>query len=122
MMPDWYTLSGITDMEPFQKKLLVGLGVAAFLSPLGIVLPKFFKAEGAWGESDAESVGKILGYVPAGLKKLGGLWKAPLPDYGAGHSSLLMKILLYAASGLIGIVLVGGIAFLISRYLVKREK
>lgn len=110
-------------MKPFQKKLWAGLLVMAVLSPLGVVLPKLFNAEDAWGEWSAEKLQELAGYVPAGLKKLTDLWKAPMADYNpAGDdASLGVQILWYIFSGLLGIILVAGTVYLLGKVL-RREK
>ena len=36
-------------MDRLQRRLWIGLLVMALLSPLGIIIPRLFRAEGAWG-------------------------------------------------------------------------
>ncbi len=62
-------------MTKFQKKLGLGLLILALFTPLGVILPEKFKAGGAWGEWGPEELQKLLGYVPAGLKRTAHLWK-----------------------------------------------
>ena len=71
-------------MTKIQKKLWIGLIIMALLSPLGIILPALFSSGDAWGEWGTETLEKLLGYVPEGLKKYADLWKAPVPDYNPG--------------------------------------
>ena len=71
-------------MTQSQKRLWIGLIILAFLSPLGIILPEMFKAGDAWGEWSTETLQKVLGYVPEGLRKYSDIWKAPMPDYSFG--------------------------------------
>ena len=110
-------------MNPFQKKLCLGLVLMALLSPLGLFLPEKFKAGGAWGEWGVETLRQALGYVPAGLQKYATLWQAPIPDYilGGEGASMGYQVISYIASGLLGILVVGLAAYAISRSLVKRE-
>ena len=51
----------------------------ALLTPLGIYLPKKFKAGDAWGEWGTDKMQELLGYVPAGLKKAGRLLESACP-------------------------------------------
>ncbi len=110
-------------MKKSQKKLWIGLIVLAFLTPLGIILPEKLKAGGAWGEWGPEELGKILGFVPTEVKRLAGIWKAPVAGYSfAEHgSSIALKSISYLLSGLIGIVIAGIAIWLISRF-VKNGK
>jgi hypothetical protein len=105
------------------KKLWIGLVVLSFLAPLGIIVPHVFNAEDAWGEWGTDTIEKVLGYVPEGLKRTADLWKAPVPDYnfGSENASLGAQSGSYILSAFIGIVLVGGIMFGLSRVFVKKE-
>ena len=110
-------------MKRFEKKLWLGLLIMALLSPLGIILPEKFGAEGAWGEWGHNALEKLIGYVPEGLKKTVDIWKAPIPDYNFGGSALLSaKIISYIVSGIIGIILASVVIIIISKLLFKNEK
>lgn len=110
-------------MTKFQKKLWVGIGIMALLSPIGIIIPEKMKSGDAWGEWGPEKIKEMLGYVPKGLEKLSGLWNAPLPDYGFGEgASPVMQYIAYIASGIIGIALAGVMVFLISKIMLKHLK
>ncbi len=104
-------------MTRFQKKLWIGLLIMALLTPLGILLPEKFKAEGAWGEWGKEELENLLGYVPKELAKWVDLWKAPIPDYNFGgeETSMPVQVISYVASGFLGIGVCALIMFLISR-------
>ena len=105
-------------------KLWIGLGVLALLSPLGVILPDYFKSGSAWGEWEPEEIKKLAGYVPRGFKKFSGLWKAPFPDYafqgwkdkGVGHLSLA-----YVFSAVFGIGLAALIVYLIGKVLAGKK-
>ncbi len=94
-------------MTKFQKRLWTGLIIMALLSPLGIILPELFNSGDAWGEWGTDTLKELLGYVPEGLKKLTDVWKAPITDYnfGSEESSLAVQVISYAASGVIGIII-----------------
>jgi hypothetical protein len=110
-------------MIAVKHKLWIGLAVLALLAPLGIIVPHFFNAEDAWGEWGADTLQKVLGYVPEGLKRTADLWKAPMPDYGFGSDSASLGIQSgsYILSALIGIALVAGVAYGLSKVLVKKK-
>jgi len=111
-------------VKRFEKKLWLGLFIMALLSPLGIILPQKFGAEGAWGEWGLDALEKLIGYVPEGLKKTADIWKAPIPDYNFGGESALLsaKIISYVVSGIIGIILASVAIIIISKLLFKNEK
>lgn len=111
-------------MTPFQKKLLTGLLIMALLSPLGILLPKKFNAGDAWGEWDTDKIERLIGFVPEGMKKIAGIWKAPVRDYNFGgeNASIAAQALYYVISGFLGIIVAAGIVYLISRLFVKNGK
>ncbi len=96
----------------------------ALISPLGILLPEYLHSGDAWGEWGTDTLEKLLGYVPEGLKKYTDLWKAPVPDYtfGDNDSSMAVKAISYLASGVLGILAVALVVYLISRMVVGNEK
>lgn len=111
-------------MTAFQKKLWIGLIGMALLTPLGIYLPKIAGSDEAWGEWGAQTIAKMLGYVPEGMKKIANIWKAPVPDYnfgGEGGSSGVQAAW-YMLSALIGIVAVVLVIYCITRMLSRHEK
>jgi hypothetical protein len=111
-------------MTAFQKKLWIGLIGMALLTPLGIYLPKIAGSDEAWGEWGAETIAKMLGYVPESMKKIANIWKAPVPDYnfgGEGGSSGVQAAW-YMLSALIGIFVVVLVIYCITRMLSSHEK
>lgn len=111
-------------MTKSQKKLWIGLFILALLTPLGVILPEKINSGGAWGEWEPEKLEKLIGYVPAGLKRLSELWKAPVPDYNFGGegASMTVQVISYIASGLIGILAVGLAIYVIARLISRNEK
>ncbi len=100
------------------KKLWIWLGFMVLLAPVGLILPEFFKAGGAWGEWDIDQIKDIAGYIPEGLRKLSDLWSAPFPDYTlSGWDKGIMSYLSYIISGLVGVAVVAGFAYLITLFL-----
>lgn len=111
-------------MKPLDKKIWWGLLILALLSPLGIILPEKFQSGEAWGEWGVETLEKVLGYVPSGLKKLTDLWKAPIPSYNLGGegASLSEQVLWYLVSAVLGMGIVVSVIYLLSKFLKNNEK
>ncbi len=108
----------------FEKKLLIGLFIVVVLTPLGILIPMVFNAGSAWGEWDTETLKKLVGYIPEGVKRYSGIWKAPFPDYtlGGENASVLVQMISYIAAGIIGIAIVSLIIYIMTKFLIKNEK
>jgi hypothetical protein len=105
------------------SKLWIALAILIVLSPLGLLLPKHFKAGSAWGEWGIDEIQKLAGYVPKGLQKLASLWKAPLPDYafkGWEGKALPHLSFAYIISALIGIAAVVLVVLFIGKILTKK--
>ncbi|MFH0940963.1 MAG: cobalamin biosynthesis protein [Candidatus Omnitrophota bacterium] len=85
-------------------KFWIGLGMLIVLSPIGLLLPERFKAGAAWGEWGSEELRRLVGYVPLGLKKLSGIWNAPIPDY-AFKNAVIGTAVTVALALLIGKIL-----------------
>jgi len=111
-------------MRRFEKKLWLGLIIMALLSPLGIILPEKFGAGDAWGEWGIDTLEKLIGYVPEGLRRTADIWAAPIQDYNFGGDNVVLsaKILSYIISAIIGLILASIIIFIISKLLFKHEK
>ncbi len=106
------------------KKLWIAIGILILLSPLGILIPAWLGAGGAWGEWSIEEVKKLVGYVPAGMEKLSRLWKSPLrnyamPDQGGGlaHGSVG-----YIIAAVIGALLTAGVAYVLGKILGRKNR
>ncbi|MDA8325956.1 MAG: hypothetical protein M0033_07030 [Nitrospiraceae bacterium] len=97
-------------------KLWAPLALLVILTPLGLWIPGLFGAGGAWGEWEAAELKKIIGYVPRGMKGLGGLWHAPAANYGIGG---LPDGLGYVASAVMGVAVIVIAGFAIGRVLSK---
>ena len=107
-------------MKPY-KKYLIFIGILIVLSPLGLIIPDYFKAGDAWGEWSVESVKQQTGKEPAGMKKTAEAYSAPIPDYNLGkeNDAISKRSINYIISGLIGtgiiLLLTFGTTKLISR-------
>ena len=87
-------------------KLCWGIGILLILSPLGLLLPAYFKSGPAWGEWEIAN-------------RLSNLWHAPLPGYtisGLGDNPA------YIISAIIGIAATVILVWLIGKYLTKKGK
>lgn len=106
------------------QRLWTAIGILALLSPLGIIIPKWLGAGGAWGEWGADEIEKITGYLPAGMKRLADRWKAPLPDYALpGRSNgLLGESMGYLLAGIIGIAITAGAMYLFTKLLIRKDR
>jgi hypothetical protein len=105
------------------KKLWIGIGILLILTPLGIFLPHWFGAGGAWGEWGIDEIEKLTGFVPEGMKRLAGKWKAPLPDYaipGQGEGTA-REGLGYLLTGLAGAAACAGIGYLLAKLLARPD-
>ena len=111
-------------MKRHDRKLWIGLAFMALLSPLGVILPEKLRSGGAWGEWDVETLRKLLGYVPEGLKRTADFWSAPIKGYnfGSEQTALLVKMIFYIISGLIGLGLVAVVMYVISKLVLKHER
>ena len=111
-------------MKRSEKKLWLWLSIIALLTPIGIILPARFGSEGAWGEWGLDALERLLGYVPEGIRKTAGIWRAPIREYNFGGEEVLFstKVISYLVSGIIGAVLVGLVIVIIARLVLKNEK
>ena len=107
------------------KKLWFMLGVLTFLVPLGLIVPRLFRAGAAWGEWGKEEIKNFIGYIPAGLGKLSSLWRAPFSDYAlpqGGGKDAFRYSLEYIISAAIGIFVIIGITFLVGKFFIGKDK
>ena len=103
------------------NRLWLAIAFLVILSPLGLFLPEFLRAGGAWGEWDARELARLSGYAPQGLRKLSGLWNAPLSGYafkpGGTNSGVA-----YALSALAGVIATALIVLLIGKKLSGKDE
>lgn len=108
----------------FRRKLAFGLLVLALLTPLGIVLPRVFRAEGTWGEWGPEHLGRILGYVPERLGRGAHIWHAPAAGYSFSKDGVCLgsQLFFYIIAGLAGIILIALAVVLLARIVRANER
>jgi len=107
------------------RRLWIIVIALALLTPLGIWLPERLRAGDAWGEWGPEDVEEQVGFLPRGLGRLAGLWKAPAPDYappGWEEKAFALRGGAYIASALVGLAMCGAIIWLLGRWLARKEK
>ena len=94
------------------KKIGTAFVTIAVIAPLGLIAPGF-----AYGEGSADDVKKAFGYIPQGLKQLSGFFTAPFSGYNVNGSffndpnaPLWHVAIGYEISGIVGILVIGGVA------------
>lgn len=94
-------------------KLLIGLGGVTLATPLGML------AKGAaWGEWASRVLAGRLGFVPAGLARLEGVWHAALPGYSLqGTGDRARDFWGYLFSAAVGVLLTGAVVFVVGKWL-----
>lgn len=105
------------------RRLWIIVVVLALLTPVGIWLPERLRAGDAWGEWGPEDLAEEVGFLPRGLARLAGLWRAPAPDYapaGWEEKPLAVQGAAYIASALIGLLACAGIIWLLGRWLAAK--
>ncbi|TGE32886.1 cobalt transporter CbiM [Desulfosporosinus sp. Sb-LF] len=105
--------------SPRYGKLITGILALVVLSPLGLL------ASGtAWGEWSSEEIQGQLGFVPAGMQKLNTFWDhALLKGYGAPAltQTFWQQSLGYLLSAFVGLLAIGGTAYVLQRLFRKGE-
>ncbi len=106
------------------RRLWWGLIILIVISPLGLILPESFQSGPAWGEWGSEELGKMLGFVPEGFRKLGNLWSAPIADYSLRSldGGVWTKGLAYILSGALGVGVILIISFLLGKTLTREKR
>jgi cobalt/nickel transport system permease protein len=105
-------------------RLLVALAILILACPIGLILPELLRAGDAWGEWSPEDLGKAVGYIPEGLKKLSELWSAPIPDYSVKaleSRGLTGASVGYIISAIVGVAICGVAIFLLGRLLLRKR-
>jgi len=106
-------------------KLWLVIIVLVFLTPLGLLLPYCLKASSAWGEWSVAEIQQFLGYAPSGLKKLSGVWKAPLHGYafkGWGEKGIMHLVVAYLAAAIIGTCLTVALAWFVGKLVAGKKR
>ncbi len=105
-------------------KFWIAIAALAFLSPLGVIVPALFGAGGAWGEWKLAELKRMAGFVPAEMKRLAELWKAPLPDYAVPGQAkgLASGSLGYVLAALVGLAVTAAVVYGITRLFMRKRE
>lgn len=104
----------VLTMDRTLKYILIGLLILIILTPIGL-----FLGGDTFGEWSAEELQQKLGYVPSEFSGLSHLWNAPLADYGI--PGLGNATIGYLASAVLGVVICGGVLYLIGKLVAKKD-
>jgi PDGLE domain len=106
----------VRPVERLLRNLLIVFAILIIAVPIGLL------AVGtAYGEWGADELQQLVGFVPAGLASMSGLWAAPIPDYALpslGDTFLDLSVG-YWLSAIIGAILSAGVIILIGRVLTR---
>ncbi len=106
-----------------RKRILYLFALLIIWTPVGLITPGV--AYGEWVPEQGFDKLPGAGYLPQGIDTLSRLWKAPLQFYQFPWVSQAAPVSQqapgYIASALVGIVVVGGVSWLLGRWLVGRE-
>jgi hypothetical protein len=91
------------------------------LVPLGLLAPG-----GAFGEGEISDIKAAFGFVPAGLAALrdhysGLLQDYGIPGYGGANPDFWHQTVGYYLAAVVGIAIIAGITFLVTRMIAARE-
>ena len=103
-------------MDKIIENFAIGLVVLIILAPLGLLAVG--ETFGEWGP---EEIKEKLGFVPPGLEQLSSFWNAPMPDYslpGIGDS-MSAAAMTYILSAVIGVIVCGGLLYLVGKRVAK---
>ena len=104
-------------MDRTFKVLVIALVVLVVLVPVGLIAGGI--AFGEWGPDELR---QAVGFVPAGLQQLSGLWTSLLPDYDfpGGHDTLPSEAPGYYVSAIVGGLICAGAGYLVAKAIIRR--
>ncbi len=103
------------------RKLWIGIVILALLSPLGIIIPAYFGAGGAWGEWSLEQIAKITGFVPEGMNRTARVWRAPMTNYALPGQGQIQSGIGYFLAAVIGTAVTAGLVYLLAKILARKN-
>ena len=110
--------SVLLEMKPAARPLRwlwAGLAALVLLTPIGAL------AQGtAWGEWSASRLKAVLGYVPAGLQRIGGAWTALVPGYAPPF--VRDPLVGYGVAAVVGAALVVAATWIVARLLARKSE
>jgi cobalt/nickel transport system permease protein len=118
-------LSSVAPMPVTTRTARSSRGLWAFIGIIVILTPLGLLASGTtWGEWSSDELQSLLGFVPEGLKRLGGIWRYSfMADYNLpGWDSPLMAAMGYILSALVGVGVIVFVTFIMSRFISADRK
>jgi PDGLE domain len=106
-------------MDKLLRNLLIGLAVLIIAVPIGLL------AVGtAYGEWGADELQALVGFIPAGLASMSGVWAAPIPDYALPNlgEAFIDLSLAYWLSAIVGVTLSAAALILIGTVITRNKK
>ncbi|MBI5575783.1 MAG: cobalt transporter CbiM [Deltaproteobacteria bacterium] len=94
-------------------RLWIGIGALVVLTPLGLIA-----SGSAWGEWTAEELKTLIGFTPAKLKQLEGMWPGLMSNYNmTGWDSPMMSAFGYILAAAAGVSAIATVSFIVSRFI-----
>ncbi|HVP95548.1 PDGLE domain-containing protein [Methanoregula sp.] len=111
-------MSVFNNMDKTFKVLVIALIGLIVLVPIGLIASG--TAFGEWGPDELQ---QAVGFVPAGLQQMTGLWSAPLDGYDlpGDHETIPTQTPGYYVSAIVGVVAAGLIAYGVGKVIIKRD-
>jgi len=110
--------SVLLEMKPAARPLRwlwAAFALLVMLTPIGVLAPGT-----AWGEWSARELRRTFGFVPAGLDRMGNVWRAAVPHYAPAF--IKNPLVGYLVAAILGSVLVVGITWGIAKLLAHRDR
>jgi hypothetical protein len=100
------------------KTLIIAMIVLVVAVPIGLIASG--TAFGEWGPDELKA---DIGYVPSGYASFQGLWSAPLDGYDlpGNHDTIPTQTPGYYVSAIVGVLVVGLIAYGVGKVIIKRN-
>jgi len=105
-------------MDKNVKIFVIALAALVVLCPLGLLAVG--TAYGEWGPDDIKD---MVGYVPAGLQHMSGIWSAPLDGYDlpGDHTTVPEQAPGYYVSAIVGVLLCAGVLYGVGKVIAKQD-
>jgi hypothetical protein len=110
-------INAFSNLDKTFKTLVIALVIFMVLVPIGLIASG--TAFGEWGPDELQ---QAVGFVPAGLQNLNGLWSAPLDGYDlpGQHDTIPTQTPGYYVSAIVGVIVASAIAYGVGKALIKR--
>ena len=110
-------MDAFNNLDKTFKVLFIALIVLMVLVPIGLIASG--TAYGEWGPDELQ---QAVGYVPAGLQHLSGMWSAPLDGYDlpGQHDTIPTQTPGYYVSAIVGVLIASAVAYGVGKAIIKR--